>query len=310
MVQPTKYIWMDGDLISWDQAQVHVLNYTMHYGLGAFEGIRSYQVGPHEGAIFRLSDHSERLVESMTICNLKMPYTCEQIDEAVIRTFRANGLSEGYARPLAFLGSGAMGLFAYNNPIHLCVAVWSWGAYLGEDGLNRGVRCCVSSFTRLGGAGVLAKGKIPGHYVNAILAKEEAVRNGYDEALMVNHEGYVVEGTGENLFLVRDGEILTPPLQADILGGVTRDTIIHFAKDMGIPVRACLFGRDSLYLADEIFLTGTAAEVTPVREVDGRVIGKGAPGPITKKMQERFQRVVRAELDEYSNWLTRYQVES
>jgi branched-chain amino acid aminotransferase len=310
MVQPTKYIWMDGELVSWDKAQVHVLSYTMHYGLGAFEGIRSYQTGPGQGAVFRLPEHSERLVDSMQLCNLNMEYTPEDVSKAVTLTFEANDLVEGYARPLAYVGSGGMGLFAYKNPVHLAVAVWRWGAYLGEEGRQNGIRCCISSFQRLHGTGILTKGKIPGHYVNSILAKEEAIRNGYDEGLMVDYEGHVLEGTGENLFIVKGNEILTPPLQAAILGGVTRDTIIKLAQEMGYTVVGKLFGRDTIYLADEVFLTGTAAEVTPVREVDGRSIGTGQPGPVTRALMQRYDEVVSGKSPEHDHWLTHYKTQS
>jgi branched-chain amino acid aminotransferase len=300
---------MDGEMVSWDQARVHVLSYTLHYGLGAFEGIRAYTTGDGTGAIFRLPEHSERLVSSMQLCNLDMKYSAKDVIRAVTQTFEVNGLTQAYARPLAYVGSGGMGLFAYKNPVHLSVAVWSWGAYLGEEGREKGIRCCISSFQRLHGTGILTKGKIPGHYVNSILAKEEAVRNGYEEGLMVDDEGHVLEGTGENLFIVKGNEIITPPLQSAILGGVTRDTIIKLAQEMGYSVVGKLFGRDTIYLADEVFLTGTAAEVTPVREVDGRTVGTGRPGPITRALIERYHQVVRGKVPEHDEWLTHFETE-
>jgi len=309
MISPTQYIWMDGKLIPWEQAQVHVLSFTMHYGLGAFEGIRSYRVREGQGSIFRLQDHSERLVESARLCNIKVPFTPEEISDSVIQAFAANNLDEGYARPLAFIGSGGMGLSAYNNPVHVVTAVWAWGAYLGEEGRSNGIRCCVSSFGRIDNRSFMAKGKVPGQYVNSILAKEEAIRNGYDEALLTDAGGHVLEGSGENLFIVKDGKITTPPYGSGILGGFTRETIITLAKEKGYEVTEMLFGRDSLYMADEVFLTGTAAEVTPVREVDGRVIGTGKPGPITKSLQERYDSIVRAETEDYAGWRTTYPVE-
>ena len=310
MVAPTDFVWMDGKLVPWDQARVHVLSHSLHYGYGAFEGIRAYETGPGQGAVFRLREHAERLVGSARILNLKVPYDAEQVAEAVTETFVANRMTEGYARPLIYVGTGGMGLFAFRNPVHLSVAVWEWGAYLGDEGRAKGIRACTSSFGRISQRGFLPKGKIPGHYVNSILAKEEAIRNGYDEGLLCDELGNVVEGSGENLFLVRKGRICTPPLEANILGGVTRDAVIALATDMGIAVEERLFGRDSLYLASEVFLTGTAAEVTPVREIDGRAVGGGTVGPVTARMQAAFDDVVRGRGGAHPEWRAAFSIEA
>ena len=309
MISPTRYIWMDGKLIPWEDARVHVLAFTLHYGLGSFEGIRSYRVRQGQGSVFRLRDHAERLVESARLCNIEVPYSVEEVADSVIQTFAANNLAEGYARPIAFIGSGGMGLSAYDNPVHLVTAVWAWGAYLGEEGRNNGIRCCISSFGRIDNRSFMAKGKVPGHYVNSILAKEEAIRNGYDEALLTDVGGHVLEGSGENLFIVKDGQIFTPPCGSGILGGFTRDSAMILAKEQGLEITEMLFGRDTLYLADEVFLTGTAAEITPVREIDGRTIGSGKPGPITRALQERYDNIVRGASDDHAAWRTPYPVE-
>jgi branched-chain amino acid aminotransferase len=300
---------MDGELVPWEEAKVHVLTYTMHYGLGAFEGIRSYETKKGAGAVFRLREHADRLVDSIRICNVNVPFDTHTVCRAVVETLRANKLTEGYARPLAYIGTGSMGLYGFTNPVHLCVSVWKWGAYLGDDGKRNGIRCCISSFPRIGGAGVLSKGKIPGHYVNSILAKEEAIRNGFDEGILTDSAGYVLEGSGENLFAVVDGELLTPPLESAILGGITRDSVLKFAQELGVRSREVLFGRDVLYLADEVFLSGTAAEVTPVREIDGRIIGNGKPGPVTHKIQDLYHQVVRGRSPKFESWLTPYQID-
>jgi len=300
---------MDGELVPWDQANVHVLTYTMHYGLGAFEGIRAYATDNGDGAVFRLREHADRLVDSIKICNVDVPFDSNAVSRAVVDTLKANNLAEGYARPLAYIGTGSMGLYGFTNKVHLCVAVWKWGAYLGEEGKTNGIRCCISSFQRIGGPGVLSKGKIPGHYVNSILAKEEAIRNGFDEGILTDSTGHVLEGSGENLFAVVQGELLTPPLESAILGGITRDTVLKFARELGFPTREVLFGRDVLYLADEVFLSGTAAEVTPVREIDGRIIGSGKPGPVTRKIQDLYQNVVRGRSPKFESWLTPYQID-
>lgn len=306
MVAMSDVIWMDGELVPWDAARVHVLTYSLHYGLGSFEGIRSYQTPSGAGSVFRLREHAQRLIDSAKLCGLKPPWSVDEVCAAVVATYVANDLHEGYARPLIYVGTGGMGLFAFSNPVHLSIAVWPWGAYLGDEGRAHGIRCCVSSYLRNSGQAVLPKGKIPGHYVNNILAKEEAVRLGFDEGLMADANGNVVEGSGENLFVVQGGRILTPPLEANILGGITRDTVLTLAREQGLEVVERLFGRDTLYLADEIFLSGTAAEITPVREVDGRSIGSGTMGPITRELQATYDAVVRGQRPDHPEWRTEY----
>lgn len=304
MVDRVAKIWMDGKLVDWDAAQVHVLTHTLHYGLGAFEGIRCYETHDGRSAIFRLREHVRRLFDSAKICTIPMPYTQEQIVEACIETVRANGLKSCYLRPLVFLGDGAMGLGAV-NPTRVSVAVWKWGAYLGEEGLAKGIRAKVSSFTRPGINMLMAKGKVVGHYVNSVLAKREALVAGYQEAIMLDGQGRVSEATGENLWAVRDGVISTPAIGSSILAGITRETLLTIMReDLGLTVIERDIGRDELWIADEVFLCGTAAEVTPVREIDDRQIGAGARGPITKKIQDRYFEVVRGVNPTKAEWLT------
>lgn len=304
MVDRVAKIWMDGKLVDWDAAQVHVLTHTLHYGLGAFEGIRCYETHDGRSAIFRLREHVRRLFDSAKICTIPMPYTQEQIVDACIETVRANGLKSCYLRPLVFLGDGAMGLGAV-NPTRVSVAVWKWGAYLGEEGLAKGIRAKVSSFTRPGINMLMAKGKVVGHYVNSVLAKREALVAGYQEAIMLDGQGRVSEATGENLWAVRDGVISTPAIGTSILAGITRETLLTIMReDLGLTVIERDIGRDELWIADEVFLCGTAAEVTPVREIDDRQIGAGARGPITKKVQDRYFEVVRGVNPTKAEWLT------
>lgn len=304
MVDAVEKIWMDGELVPWDQANVHVLTHTLHYGLGAFEGIRCYECEDGRSAIFRLDEHVRRLFDSAKIVTIDIPYTHEQIVEACVETVRVNGLKSCYLRPLVFLGSGAMGLGAMTNRTRVAVVVWKWGAYLGDEGLEMGIRARVSSFTRPGINMVMAKGKIVGHYVNSILAKREALKGGFDEAILLDAQGYVSEASGENIFVVRDGVVATPPLGSSILGGITRDTTLRLVRDMGLTVQERLISRDELWIADEVFMVGTAAEVTPVREIDGRVIGAGKRGPITKRVQDRYFAVVRGIEVPDESWLT------
>lgn len=304
MVDRVAKIWMDGKLVDWDAAQVHVLTHTLHYGLGAFEGIRCYETHDGRSAIFRLREHVRRLFDSAKICTIPMPYTQDQIVDACIETVRANGLKSCYLRPLVFLGDGAMGLGAI-NPTRVSVAVWKWGAYLGEEGLAKGIRAKVSSFTRPGINMLMAKGKVVGHYVNSVLAKREAIAGGYQEAIMLDASGRVSEATGENLWVVRDGVVSTPALGSSILAGITRDTLLTIMReDLGLTVIERDLGRDELWISDEVFLCGTAAEVTPVREIDDRVIGAGTRGPITKQVQDRYFEVVRGVRPTKSEWLT------
>lgn len=297
-------IWLDGKLVPWDEAQVHVLTHTLHYGVGAFEGIRAYKRASGETAIFRLREHIDRLYDSCKIIQLEIPFEREAIEKACVDVLRANRLDAGYLRPLVFMGDEQMGLYAPNNTVHVCVAAWRWGAYLGEEALRRGIRAKVSSFTRSHINAAMAKGKVVGNYVNSILAKREVKAAGYDEAILLDAQGYVAEASGENLFMVRHGEIRTPPSSSGILEGITRDTVITLAREMGLPVRETLIARDELYLADEVFLTGTAAEITPVREIDHRTIGRGAMGPITETLQARYFEIVRGTTTDHAEWRT------
>ncbi len=302
MVDKVEKIWMDGALIDWDDANVHVLTHSLHYGLGVFEGIRCYKQSDGSSAIFRLREHIQRLADSAKIATLPMPYDVDTLSAACVETAKANKLEECYLRPLAFVGDGAMGLGARDNPTRVTIIAWKWGAYLGEDGLKRGIRAKVSSFSRAGVNALMAKGKVVGHYVNSILAKREVLQNGYDEAIMLDPQGYVCEASGENIFVVRNGVVSTAPLGSSILGGITRETTIRLMQDMGLEVRERLIGRDELYIADEVFMVGTAAEVTPVREVDDRTVGAGERGPITEKVQSRYFAAVRG--DGPKEWLT------
>ncbi len=297
-------IWLDGKLVAWDDARVHVLTHTLHYGVGVFEGIRAYKT-PGGSAIFRLREHLVRLYESAHIVLLEIPFPVEKLQEACLEVLRANRLAEGYLRPIAWFGSGAMGVGAV-NPVQVAVAAWPWGAYLGEEGMKRGIRAKIASFARMHVNVQMVKAKVTGQYVNSFLATREAAMLGYDEAILLDTEGYVAEGAGENLFLVKSGILHTPPLSSSVLGGITRDSVLRIARDLGIPVEQQRFTRDTLYVADELFMTGTAAEVTPVREVDGRRIGSGAPGPVTKRIQETYLRAVRGEEPRYKEWLTAY----
>ena len=293
MVDKVEKIWMDGALIPWDAAQVHVLTHTLHYGLGVFEGIRCYKLDDGRSAIFRLDEHIRRLFDSARICTLPMPYDHDTLVEACKATVRENGLDECYLRPLAFIGDGAMGLGARDNPTRVCIVAWRWGAYLGDDGVQNGIRAKVSSFSRAGVNSLMAKGKVCGHYVNSILAKREALAAGYNEAIMLDPQGYVSEASGENIFVIRDGVVYTPALGASILGGITRHSVIRILTDMGVRVVERPMGRDELYIADEVFMVGTAAEVTPVREIDDRPVGAGKRGPITAEVQDRYFKAVR-----------------
>ncbi len=305
MVQRAEKIWKDGELIPWDEANVHVLTHTLHYGLGVFEGIRCYECADGRSAVFRLRDHVVRLLNSAKIGEMEIPFTVEEIERGIKETLRANRLKEGYIRPLAIIGEGSMGVHPQDNPIHLFIVTWPWGAYLGEEGLRKGIRVKISSYTRHHVNISMTKAKICGNYVNSILAKREAVRSGYDEALLLDTEGYVCEASGENIFIVEGNVLKTPPLTS-ILPGITRDSIMILAKDLGLEVVEQRFTRDELYTADEAFFTGTAAEVTPIREVDDRTIGKGMAGDVTLRIQAAYFDVVKGK-DEwaegrYAHW--------
>lgn len=299
----SRYIWMDGKLVPFDDAKIHVLSHTLHYGLGVFEGIRAYEQYTGGGGVFKLDEHLRRLMDSAKMCRIKVPFTQEEIKQACLQTLAANEMKEAYIRPLIHLGMGAMGLGARNNPVHVTVAVWDWGRYLGEEGIKNGIRVQTSTFTRHHVNSNLQRAKVIGHYVNSILARYEANDNGYDEAVMLDGAGYVAEGTGENLFVARDGVVKTPPV-VNILGGVTRRTVIDILQHERVPVHEMHFGRDALYVGDEVWLTGTAAEVTPVREIDRREVG--SPGPITKRVQEIYTLGVRGEIDWLRKHVTTY----
>ncbi len=294
---------MDGKFVDWDNAKVHVMTHTLHYGLGVFEGIRCYET-PEGPFIFRLDEHVERLIKSASIFQLEIPFSHAEICEAIKATVRENKLKQCYIRPIVFIGAGAMGLYAKGNPIHLSIAAWSWGAYLGEDGINNGIRVKTSSFVRGHVNSNMTMAKVCGYYVNSQLAKNEAISCGFDEALLLDTEGYVSEGSGENVFIVRGGALKTTPLTS-ILEGITRASVITMAHDEGIEVLQERFTRDEVYISGEAFFTGTAAEITPIRELDGRSIGTGKPGPITKKIQSIFFDTVKGKNSTYSSWLTR-----
>jgi branched-chain amino acid aminotransferase len=302
-MDPQGKIWMDGSLVDWADAKVHVLTHSLHYGLAAFEGLRCYK-GKSGSAIFKLHEHVDRLFDSAHIGMMTIPYEKKQIAEAIVETVRSNKLEACYIRPLVYIGYGAMGVYPGDNPIKLAIAAWKWGSYLGDDALANGMRACVSSFTRHHVNVSMTRGKISGYYVNSILAKREAKGNGYDEAILLDPEGYVSEGTGENIFIVRKGRLKTTPLTS-ILEGITRNAVIELAREQGIVVLEERFTRDEMYIADEVFVTGTAAELTPVREIDKRPIGTGKPGPVTAALQKRFFSIVRGEDPSHDSWLTR-----
>lgn len=294
---------MDGTFVDWAAANVHVLTHSLHYGLAAFEGLRCYK-GKSGSAIFRLHEHVDRLFESAHIGMMTIPYDKKQVAEAIVETVRVNKLDACYIRPLLYIGYGAMGVYPGDNPIRLAIAAWKWGAYLGDDALAHGMRARVSSFTRHHVNVSMTRGKISGYYVNSILAKREAKADGYDEAILLDPEGYVSEGTGENIFIVRKGRMKTTPLTS-ILEGITRNSVIELAGELGVPVMEERFTRDEMYIADEVFVTGTAAELTPVREIDNRKIGTGKPGPVTLALQKRFFSIVHGEDSAHASWLTR-----
>lgn len=303
MLTKTEKIWMDGKFVDWDNATVHILTHTLHYGLGIFEGIRCYKTdeGP---VIFRLDAHIDRLFNSAHIFLIDIPYSKQEIKDAIIETVRINKLDECYIRPIVYIGYGSMGLYPEGNPINVSIAVWPWKTYLGEKGLKEGIRVKTSSFIRNHVNASMTRGKVCGYYVSSQLAKKEAILCGYDEAILLDTEGYVSEGSGENIFMVRKGVLKTTPLTS-ILEGVTRNSIIEVANNEGIKTIEERFTRDELYIADEAFLTGTAAEVTPIREVDGRIIGNGTPGEITRKLQSIFFDIVNGKNKNYESWLTR-----
>ncbi len=302
-ITPVEKIWMDGELVDWAEARFHVLSHALHYGSGVFEGIRCYDTvrGP---AVWHLDEHLRRLFRSAKLYHLEIPYSLDALAEAIKETIRANGLRSCYIRPLAFRGYGEMGVNPLQAPVNVVIAVWPWGAYLGEEALERGVRVKISSWKRNDQNSLPASAKATGQYINSVLAKVESLKAGYDEAIMLNQQGYVTDGSGENVFVVRGGVLVTPPVSAGCLDGITRASVMRMARDLGYEVREENLVRTDLYNADEAFFTGTAAEVTPIREVDDRVIGEGHRGPITKEIQSTFFAATKGELERYVDWLT------
>ena len=294
-------IWMDGEMVPWRDAKIHVLTHTLHYGMGVFEGVRAYKTdqGP---SIFRLEDHTKRLFNSAKIMNMDIPFSQNVVNEAQKACVRENNLESAYVRPMAFYGSEGMGLRADNLQVHLMIAAWEWGAYLGDDGINKGIRIKTSSYARHHVNVSMCKAKANGNYINSMLALKEALQDGYDEAMLLDVDGFVAEGSGENIFIVREGQILTPDLTS-ALDGITRNTLFLLAKEMGYEIKEKRITRDEVYIADEVFFTGTAAEVTPIREVDNRIIGGGIRGPITTKLQNAYFELVEGKTTSYQQWL-------
>jgi branched-chain amino acid aminotransferase len=296
-------IWLDGNLVPWREAKTHVLTHTLHYGMGVFEGVRAYNTvnGP---AIFRLEEHTQRLFNSAKILRMKIPFTQEQVNEAQKAVIRENKLESGYIRPLTWIGDKKLGVSPKGNTIHLMVAAWAWGAYLGEEGMKRGIRVKTSSYTRHHVNITMTQAKTVSNYTNSILANMEVTDEGYDEALLLDPSGFVSEGAGENIFIVKNGVIYTPDLSAGALNGITRNTVLHIAKDLGYEVVQKRITRDEIYIADEAFFTGTAAEVTPIRELDRIELGSGSRGPVTEKIQSAFFDIVNGRNPKYAHWLS------
>jgi branched-chain amino acid aminotransferase len=299
-ITPTEKIWMNGELVPWEDAKIHVLTHTLHYGTGVFEGIRAYETAQGPG-IFRLTDHITRFFNSARILMMELPYTPEEIVQACKDTVRATGLQACYVRPIAYFGYGEMGLNTLPCEVDVAIACWPWGAYLGEEAMNKGVRMKVSSWVRHDHNIMPPAAKTTGNYANSSLAKVEALKAGYDEAIMLNGQGWVSECTGENIFVVRNGKILTPPLTAGALEGITQDSVMTIARDLGFDIRLDNFARSDLYVAEEIFLTGTAAEVTPVNSVDDRAVP--CPGPMTTAIMQEYAKAVHGEVDRYKEWV-------
>jgi branched-chain amino acid aminotransferase len=303
-IEPLDVIWHNGEFVPWKDATVHLIAHVLHYGYGAFEGVRSYVTADGRSAIFRLDAHLRRLFDSMKILHVPMPYDARQFAEACTEIIRRNKRQEAYMRPMAYVGPGALGFGALDNPTHVAVVMWEWGAYLGAEGMKHGIRAKISSYPRHHVGIGMTKAKVIGQYVNAILAKREATMMGFDEAIFLDVDGYVTEASGQNLFIVRDGIVKTAPTSSSILPGITRDTILTLCAEANLTVREEKFTRDELYVADEVFLTGTASEVTPVREVDLRAVGSGTPGPVSQLLQKRYLEVVRGATDQHRDWLT------
>ena len=297
-------IWLDGQLVDWRDAKIHVLTHTLHYGCGAFEGVRAYETAAGT-AVFRLEDHTQRLLNSSKILRMKVPFSAEQLNAAQKEVVRANGLKSCYLRPLVWIGSEKLGVSPKGNRIHVMVAAWSWGAYLGEDGMKKGIRVRTSSYARHHVNITMTQAKTVSNYTNSILANMEATDEGYDEAVLLDTSGFVSEGSGENLFIVKDGTVYTPDLSAGALNGITRNTVLHICQDLGIPLVQKRITRDECYIADEMFFSGTAAEVTPIREYDRIQIGAGQRGPVTEKIQSAFFDIVSGRNAKYAHWLAK-----
>jgi branched-chain amino acid aminotransferase len=297
------HIWFDGKLVDWRDAKIHVLTHTLHYGMGVFEGVRAYKTASGSTAIFRLKEHTQRLFNSAKIFQMEIPFALEQVMAAQKEVIRANGLTAGYLRPIAWIGDKKLGVSPKGNTVHLAIAAWEWGAYLGEEGLSKGIRVKTSSFSRHHVNVSLVRAKASGYYINSILANNEVTAHGYDEALLLDTDGYVSEGAGENVFIVRNGTVYTPDL-ASCLDGITRDSVLTMARDLGIPVVEKRITRDEMYCADEAFFSGTAAEITPIRELDDRTIGAGGRGPVTTRLQSLFFDAVSGKAERYAGWLS------
>ena len=303
-MEKTEKIWLDGKFVPWHEANVHVLTHTLHYGLGVFEGVRCYQIKNKKSAIFRLHEHVDRLFNSAIVLGIDIPFSQKEIFTAIQLVVRKNKLKECYIRPIVFLGHNQMGLNPNGVDVRVAIAAWPWGTYLGDEGISRGIRVRISSFTRHHVNITMTRAKACGHYVNSILAKTEAVRDGYDEAILLDSQGYVSEGSGENIFLLSKGRLKTPALSCSNLEGITRDSVFDIAKHLKIEVEEGRVTRDELYIADEVFLTGTAAEITPVREIDNRTIGNGKRGKTTTRIQKMFFEIVHGNHAKFKKWLS------
>ena len=303
-MEKTEKIWLDGKFVPWHEANVHVLTHTLHYGLGVFEGVRCYQTKNKKSAIFRLHEHVDRLFNSAIVLGIDIPFSQKEIFTAIQLVVRKNKLKECYIRPIVFLGHNQMGLNPNGVDVRVAIAAWPWGTYLGDEGISRGIRVRISSFTRHHVNITMTRAKACGHYVNSILAKTEAVRDGYDEAILLDSQGYVSEGSGENIFLLSKGRLKTPALSCSNLEGITRDSVFDIAKHLKIKVEEGRITRDELYIADEVFLTGTAAEITPVREIDNRTIGNGKRGKTTTRIQKMFFEIVHGNHAKFKKWLS------
>ena len=302
-MKKSQYIWYNGKFVNWDKATTHVLSHGLHYGSGIFEGIRAYSDNAN-AFIFRLEDHYSRFYNSGKVSLIKIPFSQKKLQEATIQLIKKNKLKNCYIRPLAFIGEGSIGINPGNNKVNVIIAAFEWGTYLGKNGIEHGIRAKISSFARMGVNSFMTKSKISGNYINSVFAKREAIQLGFDEAIMLDNDGYIAEGTGENIYIVRNNIIKTTPITT-VLEGITRDCVIKIAKDNDIEVQEQKFTRDELYISDEVFLSGTAAEITPVREVDDRTIGNGKPGKITKLIQDEYSKIVSNKNPSYASWLTK-----